>query len=111
VPTPTAPAADGRLQATLILTRWGTDAAGAITAAAGVTGVVETGGTCTLTATLGGQSRSASGSAARSATSMDCADGLSLPRSQLTAGTWTVQVSYSSSRYTGTSDTQMVTVQ
>jgi hypothetical protein len=112
VPAPTSPAQDGRTQATLVLTRWGQDAGtGALSAAAGVPGVVETGGTCTLTATIGNQTRSASGPATRSASAMACADGLSIPRSQLVAGTWMVQVSYSSQRYTGTSDTQVVTVQ
>lgn len=112
VTAPTSPAQDGRTQATLILTRWGQDAdTGALSAAAGVPGVVETGGTCTLTATIGNQTRSASGPAARSASAMACADGLSIPRSQLTAGTWMVRISYSSPHYTGTSDAQVVTVQ
>lgn len=112
VPSPTAKAGDGRIRVQVVLTRSGVSD-GALEAGAGVDGIVEAGGaaTCTVTASRGTVTRSASGAAHRSAQSMDCGDGLSIPVSQLSSGTWTVQVRYSSSRYVGTSDSQEVQVQ
>jgi hypothetical protein len=111
VPSPTAKAGDGRIRVQVVLTRFGVSD-GALEAGAGVDGIVEAEGaaTCTLTASRGDMTRSASGAAHRSAQSMNCGDGLSIPVSRLSTGTWSVQVTYSSSQYTGASGTQEVSI-
>lgn len=106
-PTPTAQAPDGRVSVNVALTTSGTDATG-LFAGALIQGVVETTGTCTLTATKGGTTKTATAAAEANASSTSC--GLSIPSAELSSGVWTVTIQYSSAKYVGTSGSGTVTV-
>lgn len=67
-----------------------------------VTGVIESGGTCTLTLTHAGTSVTASGPGRPDAATTACG-GLTVPGSSLTAGSWKAVLSYASKASTGTS--------
>lgn len=67
-----------------------------------VTGVIETGGTCTLTLTRAGVRVTASGVARPDAATTACG-GLTVPGTSLTPGTWKAVLSYASKASTGTS--------
>lgn len=98
VPSPTAEGQKGAVAPAI--TRWGVEGDTYVVAAV-VDGVVEDGGTCTVTLTRGFSKVSASGPATRSATSMNCAEGLGIPLADLGTGTWSATVAYSSERYAG----------
>ncbi|WP_062206351.1 hypothetical protein [Demequina salsinemoris] len=85
------------------LTRFGVSD-GELTAAAVVVGVVEEGGTCTLVVTDADQQLSVDGPGNASATTTDCAEGLSLDVSALT-GPAILWIEYDSTSSYGTSDT------
>lgn len=76
-----------------------------------IDGVVENGGICTLTATLGSRSFTKTVTGVRNAQNTSC-PAFILSRSDFTAtGTWTVQVSYKSANYSGTSQGQAIKIQ
>jgi hypothetical protein len=68
-----------------------------------VEGVVEDGGVCTLTLTKGGASVTATADASADASTTACG-GVTVPGSQVSAGTWKAVLSYSSAGHAGTSD-------
>jgi hypothetical protein len=74
-----------------------------------VAGVVEDGGTCTLTLTKAGVKATAVKSAAADATTTTCGR-LRIPGTQLSAGTWQAVLSYRSSGHTGSSDAVAIQV-
>lgn len=67
-----------------------------------VTGVIESGGTCTLTLTRAGARVTASRPARPDAATTACG-GLTVPGSSLSSGTWKAVLSYASKASTGTS--------
>jgi hypothetical protein len=71
--------------------------------------IVEDDGTCTLVARKGETVRMVSQPAAPAASTTTC-NPLQLPGKQLTAGTWTVTISYVSAHSTGVAATKTVTV-
>jgi hypothetical protein len=71
--------------------------------------IVEDDGTCTLVARKGDTVRMVSQPAAPAASTTTC-NPLQIPGSQLTAGTWTVTISYVSARSTGVAAAKTVTV-
>jgi hypothetical protein len=77
-------------------------AARSVVAGGLVGGVVETGGTCQLTLTRNGQSVSVDAPATPDAANTYCGE-MSVPGSQLAAGTWQATVSYRSAAFTGVS--------
>lgn len=99
---------NGKTVAQVQLTWWDAESAG-IQANGAVNNVVETGGTCTLTATKGSVSRSVSREATVNATNTSCGE-ITIPRSQLAVGNWTIRLSYSSSKSQGVSGSQTVNV-
>jgi hypothetical protein len=64
--------------------------------------VTENDGTCTLTLTKGGTTRTATGRGAPDAATTSCGE-LTVPQAQLSSGTWQATVSYSSPHARGTS--------
>jgi hypothetical protein len=67
----------------------------------GYAGVVEDGGTCTLTLTQGGAKVAATSRASADASTTTCGE-LSVPRAKLAPGTWQAVLSYASATHTGT---------
>jgi hypothetical protein len=65
-----------------------------------VAGVIESGGTCTLTLTRTGATVTAQRSARPDATTTTCGE-IDIPGSSLSAGTWTAVLSYRSAGHTG----------
>ncbi|MDF2444175.1 MAG: hypothetical protein JWR01_2378 [Subtercola sp.] len=80
-----------------------------ISVSATVPGLVESDGTCTITATLQSQTVSQSYTAIPSADSTECGSNV-LSSPELTTGAWTVVVTYSSAESSGTSSGQEVDV-
>ena len=74
-----------------------------------VPNLVESGGICTATATQGGVVRTASAPAAAVSTYVGC-NPMTIPGSVLSAGTWTVHVTYSSRTAAGVSAAKTVEV-
>jgi hypothetical protein len=68
-----------------------------------VSGVVEEGGTCTLTLTRGGETVAAHGSATADAATTACGE-LDVAGDQLSAGTWQAVLRYESPSHTGAAD-------
>jgi hypothetical protein len=88
---------------TPIITHTQQNSDGSIAVDAFVPGIVENGGTCTLTATQGSQKVSATSSAFANATTTNCTS-FSVPRSNFpSSGTWTFTVSYQSAAAQGMS--------
>lgn len=83
--------------------------AGRLDVGALVPKVVESGGTCTLTAVRGGTRVEASGAAVAASSYTGCPQ-LAIDRDRLAAGDWTVTVSYASDASSGTSKPRAVTV-
>jgi hypothetical protein len=73
-----------------------------------VAGVIEDGGTCTLTLTRGGDEVSVRATASADATTTSC--GLLETGTGLAAGTWEAVLTYTSQDADGTSQTAKVTV-
>lgn len=95
---------------TLIITSSG-QYDGNIEVSAIVPSIVEDGGTCTLTATLGGNKVTRQTAALRNAQSTSCPT-FTVPRSEFAAaGNWTINVKYSSSSHNGTSENKTVKVE
>ena len=74
--------------------------AGAVQVGGYVSGVVEDGGTCTLTLTQGGATVAVTARASADATTTTCG-ALSVPRAKLAPGTWQALLSYASATHTG----------
>jgi hypothetical protein len=68
-----------------------------------VTGVVEDGGTCTLTLTKGGKTVTGSTKALPDASTTACG-AVTVPGDEVSAGTWRAVLSYSSAGHTGTAE-------
>lgn len=108
VPAPSQTTSDGRAEVSVVLTRW--SASRPFEAGGLITNITEEGGACTLTVTRGQTSLSATGSGAAGPSGVSCGDGLRIDDAALTPGTWAVSLSYSSSKYVGTSAPQEVTL-
>ncbi|MFU0804980.1 MAG: Lipoprotein [Pseudoclavibacter caeni] len=106
-PTPSVQADDGRLQASVVVTRWGGNP---FEAGGFVQGVVEDGGTCTLTLTRGDVQLKATGAGQAGPSGTDCGDGLTISDSRLAGDGWRLVLSYSSQRYSGSSTPQEVSI-
>jgi hypothetical protein len=103
-PAPTTP---GR--AVLTITFSGYDAAAGAVSVGGFADVIETGGTCTLTLTSGSRTASVSRPATADATTTTCGT-LSVPRTQLAAGSWSAVLGYVSPTSSGLSDAVTIEV-
>ena len=99
-PVTVAPSTEGRIFLTYSEWNAGTDA---IEVGGYLDGVVESDGTCTLTATKDGASVQSTAPGISDASSTSCA-GLSLPGDQLSSGAWSVVLSYESGASRGSSD-------
>lgn len=108
LPEPSAEPGSEVATAPITLTSWGV-ADSAFEAAAVIDGVVDE-GTCTMTLTRRNVTRAVSGPSARSATSSNCAQGLSIPLEDLTSGGWSLAVRFASDSATGVTATQEVRV-
>ncbi|MCZ2838574.1 hypothetical protein [Modestobacter sp. VKM Ac-2985] len=86
-----------------------TDTSAAVEFGAYVAGVVEAGGTCTLTLTAGSSSASATVEAQPDASSTSCPM-MSIAGTELSSGTWQAAVEYESSGTSGQSKPVSVTV-
>ncbi|MCZ2817089.1 hypothetical protein [Modestobacter sp. VKM Ac-2984] len=86
-----------------------TDTSAAVEFGAYVAGIVEAGGTCTLTLTAGATTASAEVTAGPDASSTYCPT-MAIPGAELAAGPWQAVVSYESSSTSGQSDPVTVTV-
>jgi hypothetical protein len=71
------------------------DATQGVTVGAYVAGLIEDGGTCAMTLTLDGKSASAESAGLADASTTSCGQ-LLVPFSELSAGTWAVEVTYAS---------------
>ena len=122
VPTTAAPAADPTdvatdapvtpetgADVTVLITYADWNSSASVVEAAGYAGVVESGGTCTLTLSGSGGTATTTVPAEADASTTVCG-GLQVPRSQLAAGTWQAVLSYASATSTGSSDPVEVTV-
>jgi cytoskeletal protein RodZ len=78
---------------------------------ASVNGVVEDGGTCTLTATLGSATVTRTVTAVRNAQNTSCPAFIMNRSDFSTIGNWNIQVSYSSANYNGTSQAGILKIQ
>lgn len=88
---------------------WGFDAASATAQVGGYADVVESDGACTLVLTLADHEVSVSGPAQADAATTTCGT-LSVPRSQLSAGTWSAELGYTSATSTGVAPTVTIEV-
>jgi hypothetical protein len=96
--------------ATVFVTYAGWDASGGGLEVTGfVSGVVEDGGTCRLTATSGGRTAGQESPGVADATTTSCGT-LVIPQAELSPGTWDVVLSYESSRVSGASAPTPVSV-
>lgn len=103
---PSAPPENGKV--TPIITSWG-QANEKVEVAARVPGVLEEGGTCTLTLKKDGVTRSATSQGIANVSEVSCGF-IAIPRSSLTAGEWSATVSYSSPKANGVSEAKTITV-
>lgn len=87
---------------------WDTKTA-AVEAGGYLSPVVESGGTCTLELTKGSRTVTAVAPAQADASTTSCGN-LAVPRAQLTPGSWSAVLRYSSTTTTGTSDPATVAV-
>ena len=111
-PTPTLTTVPGSTKKAVapFVTRAGWDPSSAeLQVGAIVPSVVESGGTCTVTASKGGVTRTATAPAAGVSSYTGC-NPMTIPGSALSAGTWTVHVSYASKTAAGTSAAKSVEV-
>lgn len=76
-----------------------------------VPSIIEDGGTCTLTATMGSNKVTKQTTAIRNAQDTTCPT-FTIPRSEFAApGNWTINVKYSSAKYSGTSEAKTIKVE
>ena len=97
---------NGKIVAQVQLTWWDAGSSG-ISANGAVNNVVENSGSCTLSATRGTVTRSVSAQAIANATTTSCGE-LRIPGNELSAGDWTLTLSYGSTTATGQSSAQTV---
>jgi hypothetical protein len=107
-PVTVTPNDDGSLPVVLTFADWNATS-GAVEVDGYLAGIVEDGGTCTLTLTQGATTATAEVPGTADATTTSCG-GASLPRAQLAPGTWTAVLSYRSGSTTGSSAPAEVTV-
>lgn len=103
------PAPEPGAAPTVFLSYAGYDAAEGLQASGYVDGRVENGGTCTLTVTGDGGSASVSSPARADARTTVCGL-LTIPRAEVTPGTWQATLSYRSAQASATSEATEVTV-
>ena len=82
----------------------------AVEVGAHVTGLIEDGGTCTLTLTRDGVEVTASAAGMADASSTTCGSGFTVPGAELAGGTWSAVVSYESATASGSSEDVTVEV-
>ncbi|MCU1527631.1 MAG: hypothetical protein JWP75_1394 [Frondihabitans sp.] len=82
---------------------------GTLSLGGGVSGLVDTGGTCTVTVTHGSSTVTQKFSASAGPSSTDCG-AMSITSSKFTTGTWNLTIAYSSPRAEGTSAVTQVTL-
>jgi hypothetical protein len=99
--TPTTSAKRRQVDVSQTYSGWEADSS-TLTVGGYVSGVVESGGTCTLTVTKGKSVARATSSASPDASTTDCAQ-LAVPGAKLSSGTWSGVLSYESSTSTGQS--------
>lgn len=80
-----------------------------LTLGGGVSGLVESGGTCTVTVTNGAATVTQAFPASAGPSSTDCG-GMAITSSKLSHGQWTVTIAYSSAHAAGTSSPSRVTL-
>jgi hypothetical protein len=106
--TPSSPSSSRRpVPVTVTYSAW--DAGTSAVVVDAFAGVVESGGTCTLTLVTGGSTVTATSRAEPDASTTDCAE-ISVAGSRLAPGTWRGTLAYSSPRSTGTSSSFPVVV-
>jgi hypothetical protein len=110
-PVPTsAPVPPGKKKVTPVITGALWDhRSGVLDVEAYVPGLVEVDGTCTVTTTGAGHTATATATASPGAKDMEC-NPVDLTAGQLTSGTWTITVTYVSTRSAGVSAPRTVTV-
>jgi hypothetical protein len=84
-------------------------ASGTLTLGGGVSGLVDTGGTCTVSVSRAGTTVSQKFTASPGPSSTDCG-AMSISSPKFTAGTWSLTISYSSPRARGVSAATAVTL-
>lgn len=82
----------------------------AVEVSARIPGIVEDGGTCTLTLTMGSDKVSGSKKAVSNVSEVSCGF-ISISNSELSPGDWSATVSYLSDKYSGVSDNMTVKVE
>lgn len=106
----TPPPVGQKRSVTPILTSWGQNpSTSALEGSGYIAGMVENSGTCTLTATKGSTQVSQSIAATQNAQNVSCGL-ISIPPSKLSAGTWSLALSYTSATSAGTSSPQNLEV-
>jgi hypothetical protein len=102
-PDTPAPTQAGPRDVSVVLTYAGyMPESGAVIAGGFADAVIENDGTCTLTLTRGGTTRTASGPASADVAGTSCGE-LKVPQAELSSGEWQATISYSSARSRGTS--------
>lgn len=110
-PPPTPPPAGQKKTVTPIISSWGqVPDTKAVEVSGYINNLLENGGTCTAALALNGQTVTASRSATANAQNTSCGF-ISIDRSQLSPGTWTVTLSYSSATAEGSSQSVALEVQ
>ena len=107
-PVTVEPNDDGSLPISVTFADWNATTA-AVEVDGYLAGIVEDGGTCTLTLTSGGRTATAEVPGTADATTTSCG-GASVPGTQLAPGTWSAVLTYRSATSTGTSEAAEVTV-
>jgi hypothetical protein len=102
-PPAEAPATGSGVPVIVTYSGW-EDTSAAIEVGAYISGVIEDGGTCTLTLHRDGAEVTASAAGMADASSTTCGRGLTVPGAELSPGTWEAVVSYESPTSSGTSD-------
>jgi hypothetical protein len=105
---PADPAAGSSADVVVTYSGW-VDQSSSVEVGAYVAGVVESGGTCTLTLTGPGSTRTATVTGEADAGSTSCPT-MAVPGAQLSTGSWTAVVAYRSTDASGTSASATVDV-
>lgn len=108
MPAPSEVGADGRVLATVVLTRWNETLP--LEVGGYVQGVTEESGTCILHARQANRDLWSQGPGTPGPSDTDCGEGLQLNDGQLTSGTWQIRLEYSSTRFHGDSSWQEVVI-
>lgn len=100
--TPTQ--ANGKKSVKPVISSWGFESPN-LQASGFIPGIIESGGTCTLTANKNGTDVTSSITGTENAQNVSCGL-IKINRDKLTAGIWKITLTYSSTVYEGTSDPQ-----